>query len=128
MRWTRLAGRRPFEAIRRLCILIGIALGGTLIGVTPALADDRPDGSELATAGSMMAVIVVFFIVGILGIWWAWSNGEFEEPEDVKYQMLAVVDDEVDFWGMGTHDDEDEDDYAYEEHPIRTVLAHPVVS
>lgn len=88
-----------------------------MLAFTPVLADDRPDGAELATAGAMLVVIVVFFIAGIIGIWWSWSNGEFEEPEEVKYAMMVLVEDEVDYWGMGTHDEEDEEIEQQAVHP-----------
>jgi hypothetical protein len=105
-----LAQRHPNEAFRQLVILMGLSLAGTFLGFEPVFADDRPDGAELATAGAMMVVIGIFFIAGILGIWWAWSHGEFEEPEEVKYSMLAMIENEPDYWGMGSHDnDEDED-------------------
>jgi nitrogen fixation-related uncharacterized protein len=35
----------------------------------------------------------LFFIVGVLAMMWAFKNGEFENIEDVKFEML---DDEVD--------------------------------
>lgn len=35
----------------------------------------------------------LFFLVGVLAMMWAFKNGEFENVEDVKYDML---DDDVD--------------------------------
>jgi nitrogen fixation-related uncharacterized protein len=35
----------------------------------------------------------LFFIVAIAGIWWAFRNGEFEDLEAVKFDMM---DDDVD--------------------------------
>jgi len=111
MIWGKLTRQRPFEALRRLGILAGLSVGAVLLAVTPVFADDRPDGSEMATAASMMVVIVLFFVVAVIGIWFAWNNGEFAEPEESKYEMLAMTEDETDYWGMGTHDDDlDEDE------------------
>lgn len=121
MRWGKLARQRPFEALRRLSILVSLAVGAGLFAVSPALADDRPDGSELATAGSMMVVIVLFFVTAVVGMWFSWGNGEFAEPEESKYEMLAMTEDEVDYWGMGTHDDDDDE-------VERPLLAKPVMS
>lgn len=133
VRWTTFALRRPAEAWRRLGVLAGLAGMTALVALTPALADDRPDGSELATAAGMMIVIGLFFVVGGLGMWWSWRNGEFEEPEDIKYQMLAMAEDEPDYWGIGAHDrdaddlDEDEDEDQDDEvvAPPRKQLAAP---
>jgi len=118
MRWGTLARKRPYVAMRRLGTLTGMAIAASLIGVMPAFADDRPDGAELATASAMMVVIVLTFIVACVGVYWSWSNGEFEEPEEIKYEMLASVEDEVDFWGMGTHDD----DASMDDAPVRPLL------
>ncbi len=30
----------------------------------------------------------VFFILGLIAIWWSFRNGEFEDMEDVKYEMM----------------------------------------
>jgi nitrogen fixation-related uncharacterized protein len=30
----------------------------------------------------------LFFIVGVLAMMWAFKNGEFENVEDVKYEMM----------------------------------------
>ncbi len=106
MIWSKLARQRPFAALRRLGVLAGLSIGAVLLAVTPVFADDRPDGSEMATAASMMVVITLFFIVAVVGIWWAWNNGEFAEPEETKYEMLAMTEDEIDYWGIGTHDDD----------------------
>lgn len=35
----------------------------------------------------------LFFLVGVLAMMWAFKNGEFENIEDVKYEML---DDDLD--------------------------------
>ncbi len=109
-----MANKHPLITLRRQATLVGLALVATLAATTPALADDRPDGAELATAGAMMIVIVIFFIAAGLAVWWSWQNGELEEPEEIKYQMLAMVEDEEDFWGLGTHDRDDEEDDAVE--------------
>jgi cbb3-type cytochrome oxidase subunit 3 len=95
--------------LRRLIAITAWAAGLLLATAAPALADDRPDGAEMATASSMMVVIAVFFILSVLGIWFAWSNGEFHEPEEVKYHMLAMIDNEPDYWGIGSHDDDDDE-------------------
>ena len=34
----------------------------------------------------------LFFVVAIAAIWWAFGNGEFEDLEEVKFEMM---DDEV---------------------------------
>lgn len=122
MRWGRLARQRPLDAARRLAVMMGLALVAAIGSATPALADDRPDGSEMATAGAMMVVIVIAFIAAGIGFWWSYKNGEYTEPEEIKYQMLAMVEDEVDFWGMGTHDEEDE--YIEDGQPL---LARPAI-
>jgi hypothetical protein len=121
------AVRRPFVMLRRQALLVGMAAVAVLASATPALADDRPDGAELATAGGMMAVIMLFFAAAGLGIWWAWRNGEFEEPEEVKYEMLGLVEDEPDYWDLGKHDHDDEDDEEPEAAP-KKLLPKPVVS
>lgn len=108
MEWGRLAQQRPLEAACRLVVMTGLAFVAAIGSVTPALADDRPDGSEMATAGAMMVVIVIAFIAAGLGFWWSYKNGEYTEPEEIKYHMLAMVENEEDYWGMGTHDEEDE--------------------
>jgi len=33
-------------------------------------------------------VCLLFFIVGMVGIWWAFRNGEFEDMEGTKFDML----------------------------------------
>jgi cbb3-type cytochrome oxidase maturation protein len=115
--WRTMARRRPAEALRRL-LLVGLGTAAVALVTTgPALADDRPDGAELATAGAMMVVIVVAFIAAGLGLVWSWKNGEYDEPEEIKYQMLATVEDEQDFWGMGTHDDDWDDENVVTEKP-----------
>lgn len=124
MGWQRLATQRPAVALRRLAVLGGLAVVAAS-ATAPALADDRPDGAELATAGSMMVVIVAAFAVAGLALWWSWKNGEYEEPEEMKYQMLALVEDEPDFWEMGQHDEEDE--RYYEDETPRKLLARPAV-
>lgn len=35
----------------------------------------------------------VFFIVGIIAMWWAFGNGEFEDLEGSKFDMLDDGDD-----------------------------------
>ena len=124
MGWGRIAQLRPWVAARRLVILSGVALAAVIATASPALADDRPDGAEMATAGSMMVVIVLAFAVAWFGLWWSYKNGEYEEPEEMKYQMLALVEDEPDFWGMGTHDEEET---YFEDDKPRKVLARPAV-
>lgn len=126
LHWERLAERRPYEALRRLVTLGGIALVAACAATTPALADDRPDGAEMATAGGMMLVIALAFVVAGLGLVWSWKNGEYDEPEEIKYQMMAMVEDEPDYWGMGLQDAEDE---AEEDAlaPQRPLLARPAV-
>ena len=124
MGWGRFAQQRPWQAAQRLAILAGVALVAIVSSAGPALADDRPDGAEMATAGAMMVVIVLAFAVAGLGLWWSYKNGEYEEPEEMKYQMLALVEDDPDFWGMGTH--EEEETYFEDETP-RTLLGRPAV-
>ena len=126
LRWKRFAARHPFAALRRLALLGGLTLVGVLATTTPALADDRPDGAEMATAGSMMVVICVAFAIAGLGLVWSWKNGEFDEPEEMKYQMMAMVEDEPDFWDMGMHDAED--DEVEETLPARPLLTRPAVN
>ncbi len=74
----------------------------------------------------MMVVIMIAFAP-----WPPASGGhgvtcEFDEPEDVKYQMLAMSDDEPDFWDMGRDRDDDDDDddvVVAEETPRRMIPA-----
>ncbi len=126
MRWMRHMRRRPGMVLGRLSVLVGLALALVFATAAPAFADDRPDGSELATAAGMMVVIMIAFIAAALGIWWAWRNGEFDEPEDVKYQMLAMADDEPDYWDMGRDrfddDDDDDDDVNVTEETPRPMI------
>ncbi|MBA3826170.1 MAG: hypothetical protein H0X24_20005 [Ktedonobacterales bacterium] len=125
LNWERLAERHPYEALRRLLTLGGVALVAAFAATAPALADDRPDGAEMATAGSMMIVIAAAFVVAGLGLVWSWKNGEYDEPEEIKYQMMAMVEDEPDYWGMGAHDAEDEaEEEALAQRPL---LARPAV-
>jgi cbb3-type cytochrome oxidase maturation protein len=124
MGWTRLAQQRPGEAARRLAIMTGLTLVMAVASSAPALADDRPDGAEMATAGSMMVVISIAFVLAALALLWSHKNGEYDEPEEVKYQMLAVTEDEIDFWGMGTHDEEED---LYEDETPRRLIARPAV-
>ena len=124
MGWGRFAQRHPWQAAQRLAILTGAAMAAIMFSATPALADDRPDGAEMATAGSMMVVIVIAFAVAGLGLWWSYKNGEYDEPEEMKYQMLALVEDDPDFWGMGTHDEEET---YFEDETPRKALARPAV-
>ncbi len=35
----------------------------------------------------------VFFVVGIIAMWWAFGNGEFEDLEGSKFDMLDDGDD-----------------------------------
>jgi len=35
----------------------------------------------------------LFFIVGIIAMWWAFGNGEFEDIEGTKFEMLDDGDD-----------------------------------
>ncbi len=126
LNWQRVTTRHPYVALGRLLTLGGLALVGAFAATAPALADDRPDGAEMATAGSMMIVIALAFVVAGLGLVWSWKNGEYEEPEEIKYQMMAMVEDEPDYWGMGTHDAEDElEEEALA--PQRPLLARPAV-
>lgn len=37
----------------------------------------------------------VFFIIAMVGITWAFKNGEFEDLESVKFEMLDDGDDEA---------------------------------
>jgi len=30
----------------------------------------------------------LFFLIGVVGVWWAFRNGEFEDLEGVKFEML----------------------------------------
>ncbi len=122
MGWTRLAQQRPGEAARRLAILTGLTLAMVVAGSAPALADDRPDGAEMATAGAMMVVIAIAFVMAALGLLWSWKNGEYDEPEEIKYQMLAMTEDEPDFWEMGTHEAEDD---LYEDETPRRLIGQP---
>lgn len=34
-------------------------------------------------------VCAIFFVVGIAAMWWAFRNGEFEDMEAVKYEMMT---------------------------------------
>ena len=34
------------------------------------------------------AVCGIFFVVGLVAMWWAFRNGEFEDIEDTKFAML----------------------------------------
>ncbi|MBX9877071.1 MAG: cbb3-type cytochrome oxidase assembly protein [Candidatus Obscuribacterales bacterium] len=34
-------------------------------------------------------VCFLFFVVGIAAMWWAFRNGEFEDMESVKYDMMT---------------------------------------
>jgi len=34
-------------------------------------------------------VCAIFFVVGIAAMWWAFRNGEFEDMEEVKYEMMT---------------------------------------
>ncbi len=122
--WGRLARQRPLVAAGRLALLASLTAGMTLALATPALADDRPDGAEMATAGGMMVVIMLAFIIAGLGLLWSWKNGEYEEPEEIKYHMLAISEDEPELWGVGTHDDEE--DYYEDERP-RRLIGQPAV-
>lgn len=108
--WMMLVRRHPAAAVRRLAILAGLGLATSLLAAAPALADDRPDGAELATAAGMLIVMMAFFVAAALAIVWARRNGEFAEPEEVKYHMLALAEDEPDYWDIGTREDDDEID------------------
>ncbi len=33
-------------------------------------------------------VCIVFFIVGVVAMWWAFGNGEFEDIEASKFEMM----------------------------------------
>ncbi|MGH9550802.1 MAG: cbb3-type cytochrome oxidase assembly protein [Terriglobales bacterium] len=33
-------------------------------------------------------VCLVFFVVAIAAVWWAFRNGEFEDLEEVKFDMM----------------------------------------
>ncbi|MBN8660980.1 MAG: cbb3-type cytochrome oxidase assembly protein [Candidatus Melainabacteria bacterium] len=37
----------------------------------------------------------VFFLIAMVGIWWAFRNGEFEDLESVKFDMLDDGEDEL---------------------------------
>jgi hypothetical protein len=106
-------------------VLATLAAAGMLLAVAlPALADDRPDGAELASAGPMMMVICIFFVVSALGILWSWNNGELKEPEEVKYEMLDMCSDEEDYWST-PEDEEDEFDDEDEDGGLRTPTGEP---
>jgi cbb3-type cytochrome oxidase maturation protein len=126
LRWNRLAARHPRVAAGRLALLSGLTLVASVALATPAFADDRPDGAEMATAGAMMVVIALAFAIAGLGLLWSWKNGEYEEPEEIKYHMLAITEDDPDFWGMGTHDTEEDD--LYEDVTPRKLLGRPAVN
>jgi|GEM_PF-4329317 hypothetical protein len=96
------------QPLQRYALAMLAAFSLLLIVATPALADDRPDGAELASAGPMMVVICIFFVIAALGILWSWNNGELKEPEEVKYEMLDMCSDEEDYWS--TPEDEEDDD------------------
>ncbi len=34
-------------------------------------------------------VCLIFFVVGIVAMLWAFRNGEFEDMEEVKYEMMT---------------------------------------
>ena len=38
-------------------------------------------------------VCAVFFVLGIVAMWWAFGNGEFEDIESSKFDMLDDGDD-----------------------------------
>ena len=38
-------------------------------------------------------VCALFFLIGVAGVWWAFRNGEFEDLEGVKFEMLDDGDD-----------------------------------
>lgn len=40
-------------------------------------------------------VCALFFIVGVVAMWWAIGNGEFEDIESSKFDMLDDGDDEA---------------------------------
>lgn len=89
---------------QRLSIVLPTLIIALFATALPAFADDRPDGAELAGAWAMLVVIGGAFILACLGIYWSWKNGELNEPEEIKYTMLDMCDDEVDYWSQ------DEDD------------------
>ncbi|HEY9786108.1 MAG TPA: cbb3-type cytochrome oxidase assembly protein CcoS [Candidatus Obscuribacterales bacterium] len=39
------------------------------------------------------AVCILFFVIGVAGVLWAFRNGEFEDMEAVKFDMLDDGDD-----------------------------------
>jgi nitrogen fixation-related uncharacterized protein len=115
--------RKPTQMLRRILAISSWVFGLTLATAGPALADDRPDGAELATASSMLIVIVIFFVIGAASIWWSWSNGEFEEPEEVKYTMLGMIEDEPNYWEVDRHDEEDDLSEPTTTTPARQIVA-----
>jgi len=50
------------------CVLNGASLGGGLY----------------VTFG----ICALFFVIGVVGVWFAFKNGEFEDLEGVKFDML----------------------------------------
>ena len=38
-------------------------------------------------------ICALFFLIGVVGVWWAFRNGEFEDLEGVKFEMLDDGDD-----------------------------------
>jgi len=50
------------------CVLNGASLGG---GIYVAFG-----------------ICALFFVIGIVGVWFAFKNGEFEDLEGVKFDML----------------------------------------
>ena len=119
MGWRHVSQQAPRIALGRFAVLLGLALVAALFSISPAHAGEVPDGAETATAAAMMVVIGIFFIAAIVGIWWSHRNGEFEQPEEVKYEMLAMVEDEPDYWDMG-RDDEEEASHQAPRLPAKT--------
>jgi nitrogen fixation-related uncharacterized protein len=58
---------------------------------SPAFAHDGVGGDELAAADSMLIVAGVFVVMAGLGILWSIRNGEFRNPEGIKFNMLKTA-------------------------------------
>lgn len=76
---------------RKLVTVLGLVLIMLLAFASPAFAHDGVGGDELAAADSMLIVAGVFVVMAGLGILWSIRNGEFRNPEAVKFSMLKTA-------------------------------------
>lgn len=83
---------------RKVVISLFIVAVMMMMFIAPASAHEGVGGDELAEAGDMLLIAMIFVLMTGLGVMWSWANGELKNPEAIKNQMLldALLDEDGD--------------------------------